>query len=71
MVGQHKEPELPKWWVVILLTAFLLIFLISIKISEDYRAEQEQKERNQQLRDSYSRLSDSPEIQEAYEELEN
>jgi preprotein translocase subunit YajC len=60
-----KEPNLPVWMSWIMVIGLMLFIYFMVKFEVDTK----RKERQEDLRKSFSRLSDSEEVQEAYNEL--
>ena len=63
-MSKRKE-DLPTWmaWVMVIGLMSFIVFMVK------WEVETKQEERQQYLRDNFSRMSTDPEIQEAYEQL--
>lgn len=62
---QSERPKMPVWFSIVLIASMIAAVFASAAIGERYKKQR----RDQQLIEDFSRLSDSPEIQEAYDRL--
>jgi len=62
----NEEIDIPVWFAMLMICVMLCVVFVPIIIE----GERVKKERKEYLRESFSRMSENPEIQEAYDEIQ-